>query len=98
MMASLLARAAPDAGSLRTRLVTALRLLVGLGSLTYVVVVHDGRGAVARLHDVDVRWMVPALLLVYAALLLRSMKWHSILTVYGQRERLARLWTLYVQS
>jgi uncharacterized membrane protein YbhN (UPF0104 family) len=76
----------------------ALRLAIGLAALTYVVLVHDVRYVAARLRDVDGGWVLLALAVVYGALLVRSVKWQNILACFGQRERLGRLWALYVES
>lgn len=82
----------------RPWLATAVRVAIGLGGLAWVAVAHDLDYVVARLGQVDLCWLALAFALVYLALLVRSRKWQRILACFGQRERLGRLWALYVES
>ncbi|HXG03912.1 MAG TPA: lysylphosphatidylglycerol synthase transmembrane domain-containing protein [Candidatus Binatia bacterium] len=75
-----------------------LRLAAGGAALAYAMVVHDLEAVLARLRDLDAGWLVVAAALIYGALMIRSVKWQSILACFGQREPLGRLWRLYVES
>ncbi len=66
--------------------------------LAYILMKYDALSVFSRLLSARADWLVVAVVLIYAARLVSSSKWKSILHSYGHQASLLGLYRLYIET